>query len=269
MVLLDCPECGNQVSDKASACPKCGFPLTGSASKESTYVPSEIDWYQAVGREVSDEELENLSSDEFGDLLNATIDGSMRPLDINVGRLIKKRVRIDAETIAFGSKTMKCSSVKSIGWWVQTTKQIEWAQGEWTTGWVWIRNRKKTMKITVPGSQEFQAVTQKVWSFVGRRLLSDFARVLDKEHQLTLCGLKLSAEGIELGKFASGKEVVPWKSITSSTYDGKLHILYSSRAGKKRKASLSYRHSDNVPVLASLLKSKRFLRGLGSPTNCS
>jgi len=27
MALINCPECGNQVSDKATACPKCAFPL--------------------------------------------------------------------------------------------------------------------------------------------------------------------------------------------------------------------------------------------------
>lgn len=27
MALITCPECGNQVSDKAAACPKCGAPI--------------------------------------------------------------------------------------------------------------------------------------------------------------------------------------------------------------------------------------------------
>jgi ribosomal protein L7/L12 len=27
MALIKCPECSNEVSDKAIACPKCGFPL--------------------------------------------------------------------------------------------------------------------------------------------------------------------------------------------------------------------------------------------------
>jgi hypothetical protein len=28
MALINCPECGNQVSDKASSCPKCGHPIS-------------------------------------------------------------------------------------------------------------------------------------------------------------------------------------------------------------------------------------------------
>ena len=27
MALIKCPECGNEVSDKALSCPKCGFPI--------------------------------------------------------------------------------------------------------------------------------------------------------------------------------------------------------------------------------------------------
>ena len=31
MSLMECPDCGNQVSDKAVSCPKCGFPVSGTA----------------------------------------------------------------------------------------------------------------------------------------------------------------------------------------------------------------------------------------------
>lgn len=27
MALIKCPECGNQISDKAESCPKCGYEL--------------------------------------------------------------------------------------------------------------------------------------------------------------------------------------------------------------------------------------------------
>lgn len=33
MALIDCSECGSQISDKATACPKCGAPLHGSKGK--------------------------------------------------------------------------------------------------------------------------------------------------------------------------------------------------------------------------------------------
>lgn len=31
MALIDCPECGRQVSDRAPACPACGYPRQGQA----------------------------------------------------------------------------------------------------------------------------------------------------------------------------------------------------------------------------------------------
>lgn len=34
MALIECPECGNQVSDKASACPHCGCPISISNSSQ-------------------------------------------------------------------------------------------------------------------------------------------------------------------------------------------------------------------------------------------
>lgn len=32
-MLINCPECGKEISDKAESCPKCGYPL--KASKDS------------------------------------------------------------------------------------------------------------------------------------------------------------------------------------------------------------------------------------------
>ncbi len=49
MALINCTECGNEVSDKASACPKCGAPialypqtqhLTASPTKAVTFTPA-------------------------------------------------------------------------------------------------------------------------------------------------------------------------------------------------------------------------------------
>ena len=35
MPLINCPECGKQVSDKAPTCPNCGFPLNDISSNEA------------------------------------------------------------------------------------------------------------------------------------------------------------------------------------------------------------------------------------------
>lgn len=36
MALVKCPECNNEVSDKASSCPKCGVPLAASNPTQSS-----------------------------------------------------------------------------------------------------------------------------------------------------------------------------------------------------------------------------------------
>ena len=32
MAMINCPECGKEISDKAAACPNCGCPINGSAA---------------------------------------------------------------------------------------------------------------------------------------------------------------------------------------------------------------------------------------------
>lgn len=33
MAMINCPECGKEISDKATVCPNCGCPITEDASK--------------------------------------------------------------------------------------------------------------------------------------------------------------------------------------------------------------------------------------------
>lgn len=42
MALTSCPECGHRVSDKAFACPSCGYPLAGAAQGRDG-------WPQVIG----------------------------------------------------------------------------------------------------------------------------------------------------------------------------------------------------------------------------
>jgi cell division protein FtsL len=39
MALIKCPECAKQISDKAKACPICGFPIVSNPIPSKTYVP--------------------------------------------------------------------------------------------------------------------------------------------------------------------------------------------------------------------------------------
>ena len=40
MALVKCPECTRQVSNRAIACPQCGFPTSQSSSPISTSLPA-------------------------------------------------------------------------------------------------------------------------------------------------------------------------------------------------------------------------------------
>lgn len=42
MPLVNCPECGRQVSTAAAACPACGFPVAEKLAKSSTPAPDEL-----------------------------------------------------------------------------------------------------------------------------------------------------------------------------------------------------------------------------------
>jgi hypothetical protein len=39
MALIDCQECGKQISDKASACPNCGAPVSAASSQAAPVIP--------------------------------------------------------------------------------------------------------------------------------------------------------------------------------------------------------------------------------------
>lgn len=38
MAIIKCPECQNEVSDKASACPKCGYPIASEKTNSQTHI---------------------------------------------------------------------------------------------------------------------------------------------------------------------------------------------------------------------------------------
>lgn len=42
MALIKCAECGNEISDKAAACPNCGAPVAGAASAVSFHPASHV-----------------------------------------------------------------------------------------------------------------------------------------------------------------------------------------------------------------------------------
>jgi DNA-directed RNA polymerase subunit RPC12/RpoP len=55
MALIECPECGNRVSDRASACPQCGHPISDYASDLSSSVRAQR-WLKSEAERDEDRE---------------------------------------------------------------------------------------------------------------------------------------------------------------------------------------------------------------------
>lgn len=49
MALIKCPECGQEVSDRASVCPKCAFPLSELKTDGDVKIKYTIKWPYRVG----------------------------------------------------------------------------------------------------------------------------------------------------------------------------------------------------------------------------
>jgi hypothetical protein len=67
VALFPCPECGNQVSTRAEACPKCGYPLDGvevaaAARPRGTLpiTPDKASWVAAIKSIPRDEQKDRL-----------------------------------------------------------------------------------------------------------------------------------------------------------------------------------------------------------------
>lgn len=49
MALIQCPECGNTVSDKAAKCPSCGMPVDKMGTAKPAYDYSQMTMNEALG----------------------------------------------------------------------------------------------------------------------------------------------------------------------------------------------------------------------------
>jgi len=43
MALINCPECGKEISDKVKACPHCGFPLSQDTEQDQVSLPQQVE----------------------------------------------------------------------------------------------------------------------------------------------------------------------------------------------------------------------------------
>lgn len=50
MALIDCPECSKQVSDAATSCPQCGYPIHRPASAQASPSHPDVQTIEATGK---------------------------------------------------------------------------------------------------------------------------------------------------------------------------------------------------------------------------
>ena len=65
-MLITCPECGNNLSDKAAACPSCGFPME-EIRKKSIIRP--FDPETMTGKTPADDAAIEVAMEFYGELL--------------------------------------------------------------------------------------------------------------------------------------------------------------------------------------------------------
>ena len=53
MALIQCPECSNEVSEKAVVCPRCGYPLKAATEKGESGADAEIKRLVARGEKIA------------------------------------------------------------------------------------------------------------------------------------------------------------------------------------------------------------------------
>ena len=54
MALIQCPECGQTISDKAGSCPNCGYPLNSAFGNVNIALPAYIEGVKAISSLFSD-----------------------------------------------------------------------------------------------------------------------------------------------------------------------------------------------------------------------
>lgn len=80
MALIQCPECGKEVSDKASSCPNCGCPIADASPsglvriKMPTFIEGIVGAFSSRNATISDDYGNILWSGEHGENASFTID---------------------------------------------------------------------------------------------------------------------------------------------------------------------------------------------------
>lgn len=120
MALIQCPECGQQISDKAPACPKCGCPVAAPAAPVASAETAAV-MIQMPGKglpannihyllRMVDESGNEIWNGHCGEIVKINVSA---PMKVQIWECRKKGVSSDWFTISAGEK-YSCRFIEKI-----------------------------------------------------------------------------------------------------------------------------------------------------------
>lgn len=74
MALINCRECGKQISDQAASCPHCGAPLKTNPAPQQNQAPSQaVDYQQQVAAQQKSQQKSMMKTMLFSTLISAAV----------------------------------------------------------------------------------------------------------------------------------------------------------------------------------------------------
>ena len=137
MALINCPECGKQISDKAPACPNCGYPLELHIQQEQKKAMDEA----RKEKETSAELLAQSSIESATEDVTLSVKEDVSDFDVTSRRNIRS-FQVDASQcpwLCVGCKAVLYdTSLSPIGgkkrqWEIQAAQQV--GETLWITFW--------------------------------------------------------------------------------------------------------------------------------------
>ena len=182
-----------------------------------------------------------------------------RSCNIEFGTIFKKRFIITPEVIKFKNDQIPTDQVSRVRWGTTVTKHsINYIPTGTTYSYsIWIGNDQYTFHIEPPDENLYNIIVNRLWKSVCIRLINETLRKLSAgEHVVYGNGNAIvNKDGIMLKKhklFGYEPYYTEWEDLRIGNGNGTFVI--SSDSEKKAKAELSYRDTDNVHILETIMR---------------
>lgn len=255
MALIDCPECSVKVSDKAATCPHCGYPLHGQSPTTSATANTETTSTTAVA----------------SGAVAPLADPEVVPLELTMGKLLRRHVLLTDESITVGGTTLSLSAVESLRWGTLVENmQVGFIAGSIATHrTIWIKTSTDSVKIACSEARVvqpagygdqwvdqkwiYEALKVRLWWHRGVDLMLQLLERIFSGETVSIGGVELTRDGAMLKHplpvgIGLGKKLVPWKGLSAGNVKGELMVSNSTRY-----TSLNVLKHDNAPILCAAI----------------